>query len=165
VSDQRPPGPDDLPPTHRGYGDRSDENPFTSPSGPASEPSGPEYPAYQPEQPTYQQYSPQPQYGPPQPAYGYGYPMLPDHPQASTAFVLGLVSLIGGFFCGLPLLAGPFAWITGARARREIDQGQRYGGRDKATAGMVMGMVATGLLALGVLVIAFAVVVVAAAGA
>ncbi len=153
MSDQRPPGPEELPPTHHEYGDRSGENPFTSP-----------------EQPTYQPYSPQPQYGtpqygPPQPGYGYGYPVLPDHPQSSTAFVLGLVSLIGGFFCGLPLVAGPFAWVMGAKARREIDQGQQYGGRDKATAGMVMGIVATGLLALGLLVIVFAVGLVAVAGA
>jgi hypothetical protein len=116
-----------------------------------------------PEEPTYQPYTAQPAYGPPQPsAYGYGYPVLPDHPQASTAFVLGLVSLIGGFFCGVPLVVGPFAWVTGARARSEIDRDRRYGGREKATAGMVMGIVATGILALGVLGFALLVLVLAA---
>jgi len=115
------------------------------------------------EDPTYQPYSPPPAYGPPQPpAYGYGYPVLPDHPQASTAFVLGLVSLIGGFFCALPLVVGPFAWAAGARARNEIDRDRRYGGREKATAGMVMGIVATGILALGVLGFGLLVFVVAA---
>jgi hypothetical protein len=114
------------------------------------------------EQPAYQPYTP-PAYGPPQPAYGYGGPVLPDHPQANTAFVLGLVSLIGGFFCLLPLGAGPFAWVTGARARAEIDRDQRYGGRDRATAGMVMGIIATGILALIVLLVAAAVVVIVAA--
>jgi hypothetical protein len=164
VSDQQP--PDELPPTHRGYGDREDPNPFTSPSGPSAEPSGPGNAAHPPEQPTYQPYSPQPPYGAPQqPAYGYGYPVRPDHPQATTALVLGLVALAGGFVCVLPILAGPFAWVVGARVRREIDQDQRYGGRDRATAGMVMGIIATGLLALGVLFVVLAIVVVVAAGA
>ena len=113
------------------------------------------------EEPTYEPYTAPPGYGPP-PAYGYGYPVLPDHPQASTAFVLGLVALIGGFFCALPLVVGPFAWVTGARARREIDQDGRYGGREKATAGMVMGIIATGILALGVL--GFGLLVLAIAG-
>jgi hypothetical protein len=151
VSDQQP--PDELPPTHRGYGDREDQNPFTPPSGPPAE------------QPAYQPYSPQPQYGPPQPGYGYGYPVRPDHPQATTALVLGLVALAGGFVCLLPILVGPFAWVVGARVRREIDQDQRYAGRDRATAGMVMGIVASGLLALGLLFVVLAIVVVAAAGA
>ena len=90
--------------------------------------------------------------------------MLPDHPQVSTAFVLGLVALVGGFLCGLPILAGPFAWVAGARARKAVDQDPRYGGREKATAGMVMGIVATSLLALVLLVFAVAVVVIVAAG-
>ena len=175
MSDQRPPEPHgdgDLPPTHRPYGDRSEPSGFASPSGPEAEP-----PTYEPYSatPPYGPAQPGPPYGPPQqpaPGYGYGhgyghaygYASAPDHPQASTAFVLGLVSLIGGFFCALPLLVGPFAWVTGARARREIDEQQgRYGGRDKATAGMVMGMVATGLVALALLVVAGAVVVIAAA--
>ena len=127
-----------------------------------------EHPREPDEPPAYQPYTPPPAYGPPQPptyGYGYGPPALPDHPQASTALVLGLVSLAGGFFCGLPLVAGPFAWATGARARREIDRDPRYGGRDRATAGMVMGMVATGLLALVVLVVAAAILLVVAAEA
>ena len=103
------------------------------------------------------------QYGPPGP-YGaapYGapsphgppyLPAAPDHPSAGTALTLGLVALIGGWVCAVPFLVGPFAWATGARVRREIDaSGGRYGGRGQATAGMVMGIVATGLLALAVL--------------
>ena len=156
MSAQGPSDPDELPPTHRAYGDRED-SPFTSPSGPAAQPSGREH-----EAPTYQQYSPTPTpppYGPPQPApYGYGGPMLPDHPQAQTAFVVGLVSLVGGFVCALPLVIGPWAWVVGARARREIDQAPgRYGGRDKATAGMVMGIIATSLLSIALLVLGIAV--------
>jgi hypothetical protein len=168
MTDQGPPDPEQLPPTHQAYGDRKD-NPFTSPSGPAAQPSGPEYvaPSSQPPPPTYQQYSPQPpMYGPPQPGtpYGYGGPARPEHPQVATAFVLGLVSLIGGFACVLPIVAGPFAWAMGARARKEIDASLgHYGGREKATAAMVMGMVATGFLALALLVVVIAVVAIAAA--
>ncbi len=116
--------------------------------------------------PSYQPYSPQPPaYGPPPPApYGYGAPALPDHPQVGTAFVLGLVSLIGGFACGLPIVAGPFAWAMGARVRKDIDAAPgQYGGREKATAAMVMGMVASGLLALALLVIVVAVIAIVAA--
>lgn len=125
--------------------------------GPPDEPSPyPPYEAYP---------AGQPLYGPPQPgqygAYGPAQPTAPEHPQATTAFVLGLVALIGGFFCALPLFVGPFAWVTGARARREIDQAPyRHSGRDRATAGMVMGMVATGLLILAVLVIGLAILVI-----
>ena len=163
-----PQDPGQLPPTHRAYGDREDDS-FTSPSGPAAQPSGPEYvaPTGGPDQPAYQQYSPTPPlYGPPPPtAYGYGGPALPDHPQAQTAFVVGLVALAGGFACGLPILVGPWAWVVGARARKEIDRNPgQYGGRQKATAGMVMGIIATALVALAVLVVIGAIVLIAAAG-
>ncbi len=127
---------------------------------------GPPDPEQQPPppQPGYPQYSP---YGPPQPhAYGYVGPALPEHPQTNTAFVLGLVSLVGGFVCGLPIVMGPFAWAMGARAVREIDAAPgTYGGRDKAKAGMIMGIVATALLGLALLVLVIAVIVIVAAGA
>ena len=154
MTEQGPSDPEQLPPTHQAYGSRKD-NPFTSPSGPS-----------QPPPPTYQQYSPQqPMYGPPQPGapYGYGGPALPAHPQVGTAFVLGLVSLIGGFACGLPIVVGPFAWSMGARVRKDIDANPgQYSGRDRATAAMVMGMIATGFLALALLVVAVAVIAIVA---
>jgi hypothetical protein len=138
----------------------SGENPYASPSGPEY---GPPY-GPPPDQPIYPQYSP-PAYGAPQQPYGYGGPALPDHPSASTAFVLGLVSLVGGFFCWLPIFVGPFAWVVGARAKREIDAHPGvYGGREKANAGMIMGIVATALMALAVLVIVVAIVAIVAAG-
>lgn len=167
MTDQGPPDPEQLPPTHQEYGRRKD-SPFTSPSGPAAQPSGPEYvaPTSQPPPPSYQQYSPQPpMYGPPQPGvpYGYGGPALPAHPQVGTAFVLGLVSLIGGFACGLPIVVGPFAWSMGARVRKDIDANPgQYSGRDRATAAMVMGMIATGFLALALLIVVVAVIIIAA---
>ncbi len=97
-----------------------------------------------------------------QPVYGYpgaGYPAMPrlsDHPKATQAMVLGLIGLIGGFVCGLPLLLSPFAWFVGARTKREIDaSGGMLAGRDKAMVGMVTGIIGTVLLTLAVLFILF----------
>ncbi len=95
-------------------------------------------------------YGQQPPYGAPaQPGYAAG---PPKHPSATTAMVLGLVSLIGAFICLLPIFAAPFAWRIGAKAVREIDaQPGVYSGRDQANAGKIMGIIGTVLLALGVL--------------
>ena len=113
-------------------------------------PVGQEPPGHQPS-PTYGQ----PPYG--QSPYGQLHPPFtpyaaPDHPSATTALVLGLVSLVGGLMCGVPLLVAPFAWVTGARARREIraSNGQ-LGGEGTAQAGMVLGIVGTVLLALALI--------------
>lgn len=100
---------------------------------------------------------------PPPPGYAPGYPppygwrpALPNHPQATTALVLGLVAIVGSSFsCGLTALAGPFAWVIGARTVREIDaQPGRWGGRDQARAGHVMGIISTVLLVIGLLFLA-----------
>ena len=46
----------------------------------------------------------------------------------------------------------PFAWFYGKRAEEAVDaSGGAYAGRDMATAGKVLGMVGTGLLAIGLL--------------
>jgi hypothetical protein len=69
--------------------------------------------------------------------------------------VLGIVSLAGLLFTiGLTLLLAPAAWVVGARAVREIDASPgRYGGRDRAQAGKVMGIIGTVLLLLSVLAV------------
>ncbi len=124
-------------------------------------PSPPPEPPTQPlghwEQQAAQSSAQQPPPGPPG-APGYGYPpQYPayhpaDHPKAATALVLGLVGIIGGLTCFLPLFLGPWAWSIGRRAVREIDaEPQRYGGRGQAMAGYVLGIVCTVLLALGIL--------------
>ncbi|MFL6155512.1 MAG: DUF4190 domain-containing protein [Marmoricola sp.] len=105
-----------------------------------------------PQQPYPQQpYSGQPGHGQ-QPGYpypGYGAFVAPNHPKATTALVLGLVSLIGGFMCLIPVLASPFAWVIGVKARREISRSNgQLGGHGMATAGMVLGIIGTVLLAL-----------------
>ncbi|MCW2767310.1 MAG: hypothetical protein JWO11_3269 [Nocardioides sp.] len=157
--DQAGPGePDEtLPVTHRAWGEREPENPYTSPSGPAAQPSGAGYVG-----PSWAEPSPG-QAPPGVPPYGnpgyvptvYGQPLYPQlrtmHPSATTAMTLGLVSLIGGFMCGLPLVLGPFAWWTGARARRDIRADPRLDGDGQALAGMVTGIIATVFLAIGVL--------------
>jgi hypothetical protein len=87
-------------------------------------------------------YAPVPQYG--------GYVARPqDHPQATLALVLGLVGVVGAFVICLPLLVAPFAWGVGRSALKDIraSQGQ-LGGESQARAGMILGMVGTGLLVL-----------------
>lgn len=94
---------------------------------------------------------------------GYGAP--PQHPSATTALVLGLVSLIGMFICLFPIVAAPFAWRTGSRVVKEIDaQPGRWSGRDQAQAGRIMGMIGTALLVLGVLALIGLVVLLVAFG-
>ena len=83
--------------------------------------------------------------------YGYTY-QVPNHPQATTALVLGLIGLIGGCLCGLPLLASPFAWAVGARAKREIEASHgQLGGAGNAQAGYITGIIGTVLLVLAVI--------------
>ena len=51
-------------------------------------------------------------------------------------------------------MLSPFAWAIGPSAVREIDATQgRYGGRDKANAGKIMGIIGTVLLVLGILAV------------
>lgn len=169
--------PDDqnTPWTHQPYGSgpgEPDRRPQDPPAPPAY-PTNP-YAEAQPPQPGPDHGQAYPQgYGQPgypqaygQPAYGQGYaqpfPSVPNHPSANTALVLGIVALGGGFVCGLPVLAGPFAWYMGAKVKREIDaEPMRYGGRGEANAGMILGIVATVLLGLAVLAV-IAVVAIAA---
>ena len=108
--------------------------------------------AYPPQPYAGQPYAGQP-YGPPAGWYPGPQPYrLPDHPDSTKALVLGIIALLGGFTCYLPILLGPWAWAVGRRAVADIDnQPGRYEGRSQAMAGYVMGIVATVLLILGVL--------------
>ena len=70
---------------------------------------------------------------------------LPNAPGAIAALVVGILGLI---MCPL---AGPIAWVLGQSAEREVDaSGGTLGGRGVATAGKILGIIATVLLALGV---------------
>lgn len=117
----------------------------------------PAQPGYGQQPPYGQPGYPQPPYGQPgypQPPYGqpYAFPgyAKPEHPQANTALIVGIIGLAGGLtFCGVPLLASPFAWVIGQRAKNEIDRDpNRWGGRDHANTGMILGIIGTVLLAL-----------------
>jgi hypothetical protein len=83
-----------------------------------------------------------------------GYGQQPEnHPNATTALVLGIVGII---CCSL---TAPFAWVMGKKAMDEIDaSGGRIGGRGSAQAGYVLGIVGTILLVLAIVVVAIAVV-------
>lgn len=116
-------------------------------------------------QPAYGQ-PPYGQPGYPQPGYGqpYGYPgyAKPEHPQANTALIVGIVGLAGGLTCGVPLLASPFAWVIGQRAKNEIDrEPNRWSGRDHANTGMILGIIGTVLLALALVAILIVVLIAA----
>lgn len=130
-------GPSPIPPPTNPYGDDAS---YVPPPNPYATP---------------REYAePQSPYGSPyQPAYAGG--DLPEHPSATTAMVLGIVSLAGLLFTvGITLLLAPVAWVVGARAVREIDASPgRYAGRDRAQAGKVMGIIGTVLLVLVVLLV------------
>jgi hypothetical protein len=74
--------------------------------------------------------------------------MAPDHPRATAALVVGLVSLLGSIFV-LPAALGPVACYLGVSARRSIErEPHRWGGHGQATAGLVLGIIASAVLAL-----------------
>jgi hypothetical protein len=72
----------------------------------------------------------------------------PDHPRATGALAVGLVSLVGALFI-LPAALGPLACYLGASARRSIEREPgRWGGHGQATAGMVLGIIASAFFVL-----------------
>ena len=96
-------------------------------------------------------YQPNPYQPNPYQPYGayQAYVVPPQHPQATTAFILGLLGLVTS--C-LPVGIGGL--VIGARVRREIDASAgQWGGRGLATAGWVLGIISVVLLALLVILI------------
>jgi|SRR4051812_48265005 uncharacterized membrane protein YjgN (DUF898 family) len=87
---------------------------------------------------------PPPPYGAP----GYGYaPQPPKHPQAVTVLVLGILAIV---VCGI---CGPFAWTMGSRVEREMAAFPgRWSGSTEVTVGKILGIVATALLGLVVVI-------------
>jgi uncharacterized membrane protein YjgN (DUF898 family) len=82
----------------------------------------------------------------------------PDHHQAVTVLILGILGLV------LCQVISPFAWVMGNRVVREIDASNgQFGGRGTANAGRICGIVGTFLLAAGVL-FAVVIVIIALAG-
>jgi hypothetical protein len=76
-------------------------------------------------------------------------PPPPQHPQTTTILVLGICSLV------LCQVLGPFAWVMGNKAIREIDASRgQISGRDTVNIGRILGIVGTALLVVGLLVLA-----------
>jgi hypothetical protein len=79
------------------------------------------------------------------PAQGYGQPRQ-NSGKAIASMVLGIVGLLGAFFCGIGLIAAIVGLVLGYVAKREIRDSQgRLDGSGMATAGIVLGWVAVGL--------------------
>ena len=77
-----------------------------------------------------------------------------DHPQTTTILILGILGL------ALCQVLGPFAWSMGNKALREIDASNgQLGGRDTTNVGRILGIIATAILVLGVVVVLFFIVV------
>ena len=130
---------------------------------------------YDPNQPGYGYGQSSYGYSPGQQPYGYGQPPYqqgyypggprPEHPGAVPSLVIGVIALAGGFICALPLVLGPWAWVKGKRTRDEIDaSGGQVGGRGLAQGGYVLGIIATALLALIVVLGVAALVIAIVAG-
>jgi len=139
-----PPPPGQQPPPQPGYGQPPyGQPPYGQPGYGGYPPPG--YPAYPPG-------APHPA-GPPAQYYP---PAVPNHPKATTALVLGLVSVVGGLsFCGIPLLVSPFAWVTGHRVVNEIRASRGHlAGESSAQAGMVLGIIGSVLLVIWLIVVA-----------
>ncbi|MFC5727544.1 MULTISPECIES: hypothetical protein [Nocardioides] len=67
----------------------------------------------------------------------------PDHPQAATVLVLGVLGM------ALCQVVAPFAWFIGSRVRREIaESGGRLGGQQMVTIGWVLGILGSCILIL-----------------
>ncbi|MGW5385411.1 DUF4190 domain-containing protein [Nocardia sp. NPDC003963] len=97
----------------------------------------------------------------PPPAYGYpAYGPPPEHPQATTVLILGIIGMV---FCQV---VAPFAWVMGRRALNDIDaSGGTLGGRSNVMVGYVLGIIGSVLLILGALAaIAYIVIIVVLIG-
>lgn len=86
------------------------------------------------------------------PDYGPGYygPPPQSHPNGTTILVLGILSIVVCSFIG------PFAWVMGNKAIKEIDSsGYYYENRGQIQAGRICGIIGTVFLILAALFVAF----------
>jgi hypothetical protein len=91
-------------------------------------------------------------YAPPPPG-PWPYPPQPKEPRATTALILGLIGVVGGWMCCLPVVVSPFALVYGKRSLDAIREQPHLGGHGEALAGFVLGICGTALMALGALVV------------
>ncbi len=72
----------------------------------------------------------------------------PKHPQATTVLVLGILGLV------LCQVLGPFAWSMGNKAQKEILANPgAYSGDGEINAGRILGIIATAILGLTLLLV------------
>lgn len=108
----------------------------------------PDQPPFQPPAGGQPPYGQPPPYGPPPGGGGFGQGPSENAPNAVLALVLGIVGVV---VCGI---AAPFAWMLGKRAEQAADADPaRYTGKGMATAGKILGMIGTALLALGLIIV------------
>jgi hypothetical protein len=149
------PGYGQQPPSQPGYG----QQPYGQPPYGQEPPGQPGYgsqPAYGQHPYQQQPYQQGPAYGYGQPAYGYGQPpqMLQTSSKATTVMVLGIVSLVLMFTCGLGFIAAIVALVMAGGAEREVAQsGGTLQGEGQIKAGRIMSWVTLGLTALAVVVV------------
>jgi uncharacterized membrane protein len=79
----------------------------------------------------------------------------PKEPRATTAMVLGIIAMAGGMLCYLPALCGPVALVIGLKSLNAIKAQPHLGGRSEAMTGFILGIIATLLLVLSTLFVAF----------
>ena len=86
-------------------------------------------------------------------------PPPPKAPHATLSMVLGILSVAGGLVLVVPALLGPVAWYLGASARRTVErEPTRWSGSGESSAGVVLGIIGTGLLMLVIAVLGLAVI-------
>lgn len=82
--------------------------------------------------------------------YAFSEASLPEHPSATTTLVLGILGIVGLWPLGL------IAWVVGAKAKREMRTNPgRWRPSGSLTAGVVLGVITTALMALMMLAILF----------
>ncbi len=94
--------------------------------------------------------------GPPGPnlltGWGMSAQRASEHPEGTTIMVLGILSLV---ICGL---LGPFAWVKGNRAMREMESQPHtiWTNRGQVRAGQICGIVSSCLLMFGAAIMVLA---------
>ncbi|KAA1421362.1 DUF4190 domain-containing protein [Nocardioides humilatus] len=99
---------------------------------------------------------PEPPQNPYQPYTGPGYGptgapyWTPDHPEAQMVLILGILGM------AVCQVIAPFAWVKGARVKKEIDaSGGRLGGRSQAQIGYVLGIVGSIMMIVSLVFVVF----------
>lgn len=132
----------------------STQPPFGPTDPPPFPPPGGGQPPFQPPgggQPPFGSPSP---YGPPPGGGPFGQAPRENAPNAVLSLVLGIVGII------LCSIAAPFAWVLGKRAEEAVAANPgRYSGKEMATAGKILGIIGTALIAVGIIVVIIIVIV------